>query len=402
MHIHLDALGGVAGDMFIAAMLDAFPDLANAMLAAIRDAGLPSAIALRTEAHADGVLTGKRFIVDEPGAQPHDHDHHHHTPFARIGEMLRASASPPNVRERAIAIFTLLAEVEGKIHGVPPQSVSFHELGGWDSIADMVGAAYLIDAVQARSWSVSELPLGSGTVMTAHGRLPVPSPATALLLEGYTFRDDGVGGERITPTGAAILRHLGCEQGLARPRGKLVASGYGFGTRKLPGMSNVLRLLRFDDAPQSVQGDEAVAVIEFEVDDQTPEDLALGLQHVRETAGVLDVIQSPAFGKKGRMLAQIRVLAQPDARAAAIEACFAQTTTLGLRYGVMQRKVLVRREQTVREGEQTVRVKIAQRPDRSATAKAESDDIARAADTHVEREALARAAERAVGERERK
>src|SRR5215471_9602324 len=191
MHIHLDAIGGVAGDMFVAAVLDAFPDLRDGMLAAIVAAGLPSGVVCRVIEHRD-VLTGLRFLVEEPAFREREAGsrylgpaEHRHIPFRDIQARLRASQLTPGVTERAIAIFTVLAQVEGKVHGVDPEAVSFHELGGWDSIADMVGAAFLIDALEPSTWSVSALPQGSGRVKTDHGWLPIPTPATALLLQGF-------------------------------------------------------------------------------------------------------------------------------------------------------------------------------------------------------------------------
>jgi uncharacterized protein (DUF111 family) len=239
MHIHLDPVGGVAGDMFIAAALHAFPEMRDGMLAAIRAAGIPHDVEFDASPHIDTVLSGMRFTVSDAHAL-HSHDHHHaHVPFRDIRARLQASGLLPAVRDRAIAIFTLLAEVEARIHGASVETISFHELGGWDSIADMVGAAYLIETIGAPSWSVGSLPLGSGLVKTEHGMLPVPTPATAMLLEGFAFHDDGRPGERVTPTGAAILRHLNCAARGDAPLGKLKCAGYGFGTRKLTGMSNV-------------------------------------------------------------------------------------------------------------------------------------------------------------------
>lgn len=437
-HIHLDAVGGVAGDMFIAAMTDAFPHLRDGVLAAVRAAGLPAEVGCGFEAHADHALTGSRFRVDVPGhphaAHAHGHDGHHghhaheephtghghdhphahpggaghghpdpeghrreaaphaHRHFADIRAHLLACALAPEVARHAVAIFTLLAQVEGKIHGKPVDEVSFHELGEWDSIADIVGAAHLIHACGARSWSVSTLPLGSGFVNTAHGRLPVPVPATALLLEGYAFADDGVGGERVTPTGAAIVRHLGCTQ--ARPGGafRLGRTGHGFGTRVMPGLSNVLRVVAFEPLAEDAQGSDApVAVIGFEVDDQTPEDLAIALDRLRSLPGVLDVLQSPVFGKKGRIAAQVQVLAEPDRLDAVADACFLETATIGLRYQLTRRRVLPRDLRMVQVGSRAVRVKVAQRP-RAPTAKAESDDTAQV-EGLAGRSALRRAAE---------
>ena len=189
--------------------------------------------------------------------------------------------------------------------------MSFHELGGWDSIADIVGAAALIASLPGATWSVSTLPLGRGRTKTAHGLLPVPSPAASRLLEGYEFVDDGLAGERVTPTGAAILKHVNATQSTQRVPRRLLRSGYGFGTKVFRGISNVLRVLVFEDVPAEA-GTDRVVLIAFEVDDQSPEDLAIALDHVRAQPAVLDVVQMPAFGKKGRMAAHIQVLAQPE------------------------------------------------------------------------------------------
>lgn len=397
MHLHLDAIGGVAGDMFIAAMLDAFPDLRDPMLGAIRAAGLPPEVSCMVAEHRDHALTGVRFLVEDPHDQAHRRAHlehldhaHDETPFAQIRDNLRASGLAPGIIERAIAIFTLLAEVEAHIHGRTVETVSFHELGGWDSIADIVGAAALSTALPGCTWSVSTLPLGRGRTRTAHGLLPVPSPAASRLLEGYEFMDDGLAGERVTPTGAAIIKHLGATQSAARVPRRLLRSGYGFGTKVFHGLSNVLRVLVFEDVPAEA-GRDRVALIAFEVDDQSPEDLAIALDHVRAQPAVLDVVQIPAFGKKGRMTAHIQVLAQPEAAEQVIEACFSETATLGLRCQIVERRVLVRRHESVDVGGRRVRVKLAQRPG-TPTAKAESDDLlnvrgGRAARDELRREA---------------
>jgi pyridinium-3,5-bisthiocarboxylic acid mononucleotide nickel chelatase len=380
MHLHLDAVGGVAGDMFIAAMLDAFPDLREPMLSAIRAAGLPSEVTCEVVEHRDHVLTGLRFVVDDPHDQAHRRAHlqsldhaHDETPFAQICDYLRASGLETALAERAIAIFSLLAAVEGEVHGRSPEEVSFHELGGWDSIADIVGAAALVAALPGATWSVSTLPLGRGRIKTAHGLLPVPSPAASRLLEGYEFVDDGLAGERVTPTGAAILKHVNATQSAQRIPRRLMRSGYGFGTKMFRGISNVLRVLAFHDMQGEV-GSDRVAVIAFEVDDQSPEDLAIALDHLRSHPAVLDVLQVPAFGKKGRMTAHIQLLAQPQAAEQVMDACFSETATLGLRCQIVERRVLVRHQDSVDVGGRRVRVKLAQRPE-AATVKVESDDL---------------------------
>jgi uncharacterized protein (TIGR00299 family) protein len=399
MHIHLDAIGGVAGDMFVAAVLDAFPDLRDGMLGAITAAGLPSGIVCRVVEHRDEVLTGLRFLVEEPAYREREAGsrylgpaEHRHIPFREIRARLQSANLGAGVKQRAVAIFTALAEVEGKVHGMATEDVTFHELGGWDSIADMVGAAFLIDALDA-TWSASALPKGNGRVQTDHGWLPVPTPATTLLLQGFELFDDGLAGERITPTGAAILKHLAAAQSSDRAPRRLLRTGTGFGTKTFPGLSNVLRLLVFENATSALAGDR-VAQVEFEIDDQTPEDLAIGLDRLRAHPAVIDVLQMSAFGKKGRMAAHIQILAEPDNLESVFDACFAETTTLGLRWQLIERRILERAQETVDVDGRSVRVKTAQRPG-ALTAKAESDDLLSLKGGRVEREGVRRAAEKA-------
>jgi uncharacterized protein (TIGR00299 family) protein len=413
MHIHLDAVGGVAGDMFIAAMLDAFPDLRDGMLAAIRAAGLPADVHAGFAEHQDHALTGLRFRVIEPraaGLLVAAH-HHPHTPFADIRAHLQACALTPAVRARAIGIFSVLAGAEAKVHGKTIDTVSFHELGEWDSIADIVGAAYLIEAVAltdasapidagTTTWSVSSLPLGRGRAKTAHGMLPIPTPATVLLLEGFEFTDDGLEGERVTPTGAAILRHLGCTQAASRRARRLLRTGIGFGTRVFPGISNVLRVLAFEEARES-RGRDEVAQVQFEVDDQTPEDLAIALDKLRSHPSVLDVLQMPAFGKKGRMTMHIQLLTEVADMEGVFDACFSETTTIGLRFQVMQRRKLARASTTVEAAGRQMRVKVAERPGRK-TAKVEADDLLNVIGGRAERERMQREAEQVVLRKDRK
>lgn len=377
-HIHLDPLGGIAGDMFIAAVLAAFPDLQGGMTAAIRAAGLPQPIEIVLQPHRDHALTGLRFgIVEAPigkgSARAHGHRH-----FRDIKQALQSADLDAAVRDRAIAMFTLLAEAEAQVHGMALEDVGFHELGEWDSIADIVGAAYLIHTVNA-NWSVGTLPLGGGRVNTAHGPLPVPAPATARLLEGFECFDDGVSGERVTPTGAVILRHLGAVQSRGPQPARLLGEGTGFGTRTLPGLSNVLRVLAFEQIVSARENMQPgcgprIAEILFEVDDQTPEDLAIGLDRVRAHEGVLDVLQMSALGKKGRMAAHIRVLADPAQLQQVCDVCFEQTTTIGLRYQELSRATLQRQQRAVEVDGQGLAIKAVARPS-GITVKLEADEL---------------------------
>lgn len=399
MHLHLDAVGGVAGDMFIAALLDVFPHLHGPLIDAIRVAGLPPSVAVSLVAHHDHALAGKRFVVLDPQAEhahaEHVHgDHgghgehahgsdHGHRSFADIRAMLQASGLTAPVCEHAIGVFTLLAQAEATVHGTTVESISFHEVGEWDSIADIVGAAFLMDALQA-TWSVGALPLGNGRVRSAHGILPVPAPATALLLEGFDCFDDGLLGERVTPTGAAILRHL---RSFAGPKqGRCAAAGTGFGTRRFPGMANVLRVLVLEST--AAVNRDRIAEILFEVDDQTPEDLAIGLDRIRQHAGTRDVLQMAAVGKKGRMTTQVRVLADPERLEEITDLCLLETATIGLRYQMLERKTLARRQIEAAPGQGGVRAKEVERLG-TVTRKVEADDL-RSVAGYAERERIRR------------
>ena len=384
-HLHLDPLGGVAGDMFVAAMLDAFPEHETAVVAAAEQA---AGVRCQVIGHHD-VFAGRRFCVrDDSSAR----DHHHHVAWREIRARIAATALPDSVKAHAIGIFELLAAAEGKVHGIEPEAVGFHEVGAADSIADIVAAAWLIAAAAPARWSVAPLPLGAGRVRTAHGPMPVPAPATARLLEGFAFLDDGIAGERVTPTGAAILRYLNCAPSPPAAVRRLERSGLGFGSRKLPGIANALRVLAFAaDGGAVLPGHRELAVVEFEVDDQSAEDLAAGLDRLRELAGVHDVVQMPAFGKKGRMATHVQILARPDTVSAVTEACFRETTTIGLRTHLVGGLVLPRRQAQVTVEERLMRVKLVERPG-GVSGKAECDDAA-SVDGHAARVRLRRQAE---------
>ena len=424
MHIHLDPVGGVAGDMFAAALLDAFPERGDALAAGLAATRLHEIVTVRFEPFTDGVLRGRRFhTAPASGVSPadgphHDHHHHHadghdhpggghdrchdhghdhpHRRFADIRAWLGESGLAGPVAERAAAIFTVLAEAEAEVHGIPIEDVTFHEVGAWDSIADVVCAAWLIDSLGPATWSSAPLPLGGGLVRTAHGMLPVPAPATAILLRGCPTRHDGVEGERVTPTGAAILRHLEPAFDLAGLEGRIAGTGHGFGTRRLPGMSNVLRALVVEPVQEPhAWREETIGVCSFEVDDQTAEDLAVGLERLRAADGVLDVVQTPVIGKKGRMAASVRVLARPAVREPLIERCFAETATLGVRWQTVRRAALEREEAVADVAGESVRIKRAHRAGGEVTVKAEMDDVASADGGRAGREERRRRAESA-------
>ena len=420
MDIHLDPLGGWSGDMFVAALLDAFPEFWPPVQAAIASLELGAQAECRLVPHRDHVLTGSRFLVAADSATPvggegrhprdhsHSHDQHDHAPGAHAGhtawadirDALTRSSLDAEVKEHAIAIFALLAKAEAKVHGIEEAAVAFHEVGAVDSIVDIVAAARLIALVGAGRWTSAPLPLGSGRVRTAHGVLPVPAPATAILMQGLATIDDGIAGERVTPTGAAIARYLLIpdQPPLRHPR-RLSRSGTGFGARTMPGISNCLRVLAFAEAPEGEGpiGRRQLGIVTFEVDDQSAEDLAVGLDHIRALPGVLDATQGSVFGKRGRMAAHIQVLFAPPELENVIAACFQETTTIGLRYQITDGAVLRRRFATADIAGEKLHVKIVDRPDGETSAKTEISEAAHVRG-HVARERLRReAATRALG-----
>jgi len=436
MHIQLDPVGGIAGDMFAAAVLDAWPELEPPLVAALARAGLDAIATVERVDHDDGALTGSRFAVREtrredrgryeheadstgrePHAQgsddhghdvghghPHDHPHGHevvhgavhaHHLYRDIRTLLGESDLEAGVRTRALDIFARLAAAESAVHGVPVDDVSFHEVGAWDSIADVVSAAWLIERLDA-SWSCGPLPIGRGRINTSHGRLPVPVPAAVELLRGMVVDQDKHRGERITPTGAAIVAHLAPSFEPLRDAMRLDRAGTGFGTSRLPGTSNVLRLLAFEPLgplDASVRR-ERIAVCEFEIDDQTGEDLAVALDRLRGLDGVLDVTSHAVHGKKGRFAVHVQLLSRLAAVPTMIDACFRETTTLGVRWHEVSRAALARTSATVTVEGRPVRVKSVPRPGGVPTAKAEIDDLAAVAGGHAERERLRASSER--------
>lgn len=368
MHIHLDLIGGLSGDMFIAGMLDCFPELGSSLQPHIEAAGFSKLVKLSINDADDGTLTGTHFKV----LADDDAEGHHHRHYSEIRKIIGSSSLANDVKAIALEIFHHIAVVEARIHGTEVSHVAFHEVGAWDSIADIVCAASLISAVGANNWSVSKIPLGRGQVKTAHGMLPVPAPATTLLLEGFEFFDDGLEGERVTPTGAAILKQLAPEH--RGPQGKLLRSGFGFGTKRFPGISNVVRVMVFDTGEQVRWDTDEVLELRFEVDDQTAEELADALERLRQRDDIIDVSSSMVFGKKGRHSASVQVLASPAAEQAVISACFAETTTLGIRRQLTGRAILSRQQINVAHNGRDYRVKLASRPG-GDTAKAEIDDL---------------------------
>lgn len=389
LHVHLDPVGGISGDMFAAALLDAFPDLDQPLADDLSAAGLLAHVAVSHRRDSANGIVARAFRVEHTSENPRPTHH-----YREIRALLHRSALAVPVRERAIAIFDILADAEAAVHGVARDDVHFHEIADWDSIADIVAAASLIERCGARSWSCGPVPLGSGMVKTEHGQLPVPAPATARILQGFSTHADEPPGERATPTGAAILRHLMADNSGRSPPGTLLRGGTGCGSRRFAHLPNILRALVLQrqqaDAHRPVR--ERIGVIAFEIDDMTPEELAVGLERLRGAEGVVDVSHQLRLGKKGRSQFAVQLLCEPSAIEAVAELCFAETSTLGLRVDTATRLVLRRSVDVSSADGERYQVKRAYRPDGSVTAKVESDDLASLQGHHRRRTAAAAAA----------
>lgn len=363
--IHLDAVGGVAGDMFTAALLDALPDLRSRVLSDAASVLPPGVGCAALTERQSGMLRALGFGLEGYSAD-HTHHHHHDTNFRELVLRIEAADLTAGTARHATAILSIIAQVEARIHDVPIDDVHFHEIGDWDSLLDVIAAGSIAAALEGSVWTVSALPLGGGLVQTQHGPLPVPAPATAAILDGFAWRDDGVAGERVTPTGAAILRHLVQDASASPGSGRLVATGYGGGTRELPGMANVLRALVLESGDAA--GSDTVTVIAFDIDDMTGEEIGTAAERLRATDGVLDLVVSVGQGKKNRPVHLFRLLVQPEVAERVAERCLTETATIGLRMHDARRKLLAREV----AGPSVKRVR---RPDGAFTAKAESDAI---------------------------
>ena len=359
LHLHFEPSSGIAGDMAVAALVDLGvpPSVVTTAVKAMGVRGLRVAFGKRKR----GAFVGKSFEVSWPGKHvhaherahhhhDHDHDHAHvdahahdhddHRDYAEVKRLLKRARLDADARALAGDIFERIAEVEAKLHGTKIDRVAFHEVGAYDSIADVVGVAAAIAYLAPAS--IGSLPpvVGTGRVHTAHGPVPVPAPATAALLTGIPIVPEGEG-ELTTPTGAAILAAVVDRFG-ALPPLALRATGYGAGTKDFHDRPNVLRAVVGEllGAPDVAAAPE-VLLLEANIDDMSGE-LVAPLFDALAEAGAVDVWSAPILMKKGRPALQVSALAPPDAAPAVERAFFRNSTTLGLRRRRLERVVLAR------------------------------------------------------------
>lgn len=343
---YLDAFSGISGDMTVGALIDAGAD--SAALVQSLDA-LGTGAKFEVEKTKRRGIAASKFRVLGGDGKTHRHLHH-------ILDLIAKSGISARAKRNASAVFQRLGEAEAKVHDIPIEKVHFHEVGAVDSICDIVGACIGFDLLDVGAIYSSAVNVGSGTVKTEHGVLPVPAPATSELLAGKPIYARGPSLELTTPTGAAIATTLATEFG-ALPPMRVISSGYGAGDHDFPEHANVLRVLIGESSGASES--TTVAVLEANIDDSTPQVLGYAVERLLD-AGALDVTLAPVQMKKGRPGTMLSVIARPEDRENLARLIFEETSTLGLRLYSAERRVKARHLVEVATPHGTVRMKVSE------------------------------------------
>lgn len=341
---YLDAFSGVSGDMLVGALADAGADQGR-LAAALDSLGTGAAVSFERVTRR-GIAATKFHVA---GVEQKKHRH-----LSAILKMIEGAALSSRAKQNAAAVFQKLGEAEAAVHRMPVEKVHFHEVGAADSIADIVGTCVGFDLLGVDEIVCAPVNVGSGTVETEHGLLPVPAPATAALLAGKPVYARGPAVELTTPTGAAVVATLAAGFG-ALPAMKLDAIGYGAGTKDFPDQPNVLRILVGESSGASEATE--ICVMEANIDDMSPQVLAYALERLLER-GALDATLQPVEMKKGRPGVLLRVLAKPEDREELAQLIFAETSTLGLRMYPAERRVQPRHWVEVLTPHGKVRIKV--------------------------------------------
>jgi len=356
--LYVDCIGGVAGDMLLGALIDAGATVE------LPDLGIDGLRIELGKADRHGIHATTVTVHGAPG-QPHRH-------WASIRDQIDAADLPERPKARAQRAFEKLAIAEGRIHGIAPEQVHFHEVGAVDAIGEVVGVALALESLGIEKVICSPLPVGRGFVTAAHGRLPLPAPATLTLLEGAPVHGVDIPMELVTPTGAALVASLAGAYG-AIPAMTVAGSGYGAGTRDLDALPNVVRVIL---GRAAITG--GVSLIEANLDDLVPE-LAPDAAAACFAAGALDVWTTPIQMKRGRPAFTLSAITRPQDERTVAEAMLRETSTLGVRIAHLDRIELERESFTVAVGGEPVRVKVGKLDGRIVNLAPEHADCERAA-----------------------
>jgi len=342
---YLDAFSGISGDMTVGALIDAGAN-SKTLVQALDALGTGAKFEIE-KTKRRGIAASKFRVLGGDG-KTHRHLKH-------ILEIIANSAISERAKKNASAVFQRLGDAEAKVHDVSIEKVHFHEVGAVDSICDIVGACVGFDLLDIGAVYSSAINVGSGTVKTEHGILPVPAPATSELLAGKPIYSRGPSLELTTPTGAAIAATLATEFG-ALPPMRVIASGYGAGDYDFPEHANVLRILVGENS--GAQESTTVTVLEANIDDSSPQVLGYAMERLLE-AGALDVTLASVQMKKSRPGTVLSVIARPEDREILAGLIFQETSTLGLRIYSAERRVQARHSVEIATPHGTVRMKVA-------------------------------------------
>ena len=342
---------GCAGDMLTAALLELFDDPVK-ILSELNSLGIPSVKFIREKSIKCGITgTHMRVFIDDEEECECGHCHHHGS-MADIRHIVQHLSVSEKVKQSVLEIYQIIAQAESKVHGVPVEQIHFHEVGAMDAVADITAVCYLMDKLGIDQVYASPVHVGSGQVKCAHGILPVPAPATALILQDVPIYGGQIKGELCTPTGGALLKYYVNRFG-EMPLMTTTAVGYGMGKKDFEAPNCVRAMLGHS-------ADEADDILELScnLDDMTGEAVGFAMEQLLE-AGALDVFTTAIGMKKNRPGIMLTVLCQPEDKDALLHCIFRHTTTLGIREQRLHRYVLDRRTEIVQTPYGPVRQKVA-------------------------------------------
>ena len=371
--IYLDCSMGAAGDMLMAALLELLPEK-DTFLQKMQSLGLPG-LEISAEPSVKCGITGTHMRVlihgeeeghpHEHAAEAHAHSHadapeaahahvhvhpHHHTDLNELTHRISHLNVSEAVRSNILAVYQSIADAESRVHGVPVEQIHFHEVGSLDALADVTGVCLLMELLAPEQVLASPVHVGSGQVRCAHGILPVPAPATALLLEGIPIYGGSIRGELCTPTGAALLRRFVTRFGPLPPM-RVEKTGYGMGMKDFEAANCVRAMLG-----QTEESAGHILELACNLDDMTPEAVGFAMEQLF-AAGALDVYTTPIGMKKNRPGVLLTCMCREDDREAMLRTIFRHTSTLGVRVSVCDRYTLSRRQYTVQTPDGEIRVK---------------------------------------------
>ena len=371
--IYLDCSMGAAGDMLMAALLELLPEK-DTFLQKMQSLGLPG-LEISAEPSVKCGITGTHMRVlihgeeeghpHEHAAEEHAHSHadapeaahahvhvhpHHHTDLDELTHRISHLNVSEAVRSDILAVYQSIADAESRVHGVPVEQIHFHEVGSLDALADVTGVCLLMELLAPEQVLASPVHVGSGQVRCAHGILPVPAPATALLLEGIPIYGGSIRGELCTPTGAALLRRFVTRFGPLPPM-RVEKTGYGMGTKDFEAANCVRAMLG-----QTEESAGHILGLACNLDDMTPEAVGFAMEQLF-AAGALDVYTTPIGMKKNRPGVLLTCMCREDDREAMLRTIFRHTSTLGVRVSVCNRYTLSRRQYAVQTPDGEIRVK---------------------------------------------